>query len=310
MSDPFDNKTAAFYGAFVQAAYTMYKNAPDSLYPEPDGIPADYELGAWIHMSDFILTAKQPKFYGIVAHSKKDPNSRVIAIRGTEGAVEWVDDAAAIPTPFRQVPSAGRVASGFDRIYSSLAVVKRQLPGTKVAPTAAATATPAPQQNFSGSFLDQLDQEVTSREADRRPKTTAKTAAAKPGTRPTRTTVVTGHSLGAALATLFVMENHAKHKFDITTLCTFASPRVGNMEFVHTFNQIPITTWRMVNTPDLVPRLPPHIPILLDYGHVDLATAFDSSKIAPNNPLDWHIMETYLLLLSQVQAAAAPAPKP
>ena len=56
--------------------------------------------------------------------------------------------------------------------------------------------------------------------------------------RPKRLTTVAGLSLGAALATLFVMENDSKRKFDITTLCTFASPRVGKMEFVHLFNQL------------------------------------------------------------------------
>lgn len=37
------------------------------------------------------------------------------------------------------------------------------------------------------------------------------------------------------------MENREKNKFDISTVCTFASPRVGNAEFVNQFNQLPLT---------------------------------------------------------------------
>ncbi len=292
MGQPLDKQKAVFYGQFVQAAYAMYHNppGPDPLRPEPSGIPAGYELSAWIQMSDFIFDVKEPKFYGIVAHGVQDPDSRVIAIRGTEGAIEWLDDGAAIPVPFRQVPSAGRVAAGFDKIYDTLRVLKRPRPGAAAPNEAAAPET------FSGSFAEQLEQLAISREAERgisRP--------AEGHARPQRPTVVTGHSLGAALATLFVMENDAKRKFDLTTLCTFASPRVGNMEFVHLFNQLPINCWRIVNVRDAVPKLPPHIPILLDYGHVDLACSFDSSPFAKGNLSCWHAMETYLHSLDASQ---------
>jgi hypothetical protein len=286
MRQPLDKQKAVFYGQFVQAAYAMYHNpqSSDPLRPEPSGIPAGYELGAWIQMSDFIFDVSEPKFYGIVAHGIQNPNSRVIAIRGTEGAIEWIDDAAAIPVPFRQVPSAGRVAAGFDRIYDTLRVLKRRLPG------AAAPKEGAAPETFSGSFAEQLEQLAISREAERgvvRP-------TAEAHARPLRPTVVTGHSLGAALSTLFVMENDSKGKFDISTLCTFASPRVGNMEFVHRFNKLPIDSWRIVNVRDAVPKLPPHIPVLLDYGHVDLACPFDSSLFAKGNLTCYHAMETYL----------------
>jgi hypothetical protein len=286
LGQPLDNQGAYFFGQFVQAAYAMFKNpqSPDPLRPEPAGIPAGYELGAWIHMSDFILDVSELKFYGIVVHSLDEPDSRIIAIRGTEGAIEWMDDAAAIPVPFRQVPSAGRVALGFDKIYSTLRVVKRPLPG------AAARAMGAAPETFSGSFAEQLEQLAISRETERG----LTPPRAEGRARPKRPTSVVGHSLGAALATLFVMENDAKGKFDVTSLCTFASPRVGNMEFVHLFNRLPIDSWRIVNIRDIVPKLPPHIPIVLDYGHVDVACPFDSSGFAKNNPLCCHTMETYL----------------
>jgi hypothetical protein len=283
MGQPLNPQDAVLYGKFVLAAYTMFKNpVGDPLLPDPAGIPAGYELGAWIHMSDFFLDIVQPKFYGIIAHEVANPDSRIVAIRGTEGALEWIDDAAAVPVPFREVPSAGRVAYGFDKIYSTMKIIPRPLPG---APGEAKEAVPTV---LTGSFADQLEQLALIREAQRG-------VTAPPGrTRRQRDTVVTGHSLGGALTTLFVMENDSKRKFDIITLCTFASPRVGNMQFVHLFNKLPVNSWRIVNTRDVVPKLPPHFPILLDYGHVDAAYPFDSSKFAKNTLTCWHSMETYL----------------
>jgi len=289
MGQPLDKAKAFFYGQFVQAAYTMFRNPKggDPLRPEPDGIPEGYELGAWIHMTDFILTFKKPEFYGIACRKIDDPDWRIVAIRGTEGAIEWIDDAAALPTPFRQVPDTGRVASGFDRIYSSLKLVKRRLAEDQ-AVAAAAPGQPAPAETFAGSFAEQLDQLASSREMARGVRRSMAEA------RRPRPMVVAGHSLGAALATLFVMENDREKKFDITTSCTFASPRVGNLEFARAFDQLPIDSWRIVNTLDVVPKLPPHIPIVLEYDHVDTAYPFTSSDFAKNSLACWHAMETYL----------------
>src|ERR1700693_1150767 len=216
MGQPLDKEKAVFYGQFVQAAYTMFRDPQggDPLRPEPVGIPEGYELGAWIHMSDFILSLKEPEFYGIVCRKIVNPDWRIVAIRGTEGAIEWIDDAAALPRPFRQVPDTGRVASGFDKIYSSLKVVRRSLAEDRaMAVAAAAPGLPAPPETFDGSFAEQLDQLASSRELARGVRRSMAEG------RPLRPMVVIGHSLGAALATLFVIENDSKKKFDITNSC-------------------------------------------------------------------------------------------
>ncbi len=296
MGQPLDPSKAFFYGQFVQAAYTMFNNpqGADPLRPDPASIPDGYELGAWIQMSDFILNIVEPKFYGIVAHAIENPDARVIAIRGTEHLIEWFDDAFAIPIPFRQVPSAGRVAAGFDKIYSTLKVLKRTLPSERA--EMARTGAAAAPETFTGSFADQLEQLAISREVSRG---VAPSVAAGRRQRPT---VVTGHSLGGALTTLFVMENSSKHKFDISTLCTFASPRVGNQEFARLFDLLPIDAWRIVNTLDRVPMLPPHIPVVLEYDHVDTAYPFTSAGFAKNGLVCWHAMETYLHWLDATSA--------
>ncbi len=289
MGQPLDPGKAFFYGQFVQAAYTMFKNPQggDPLRPEPAGIPDGYELGAWIHMSDFILTLEKPEFYGIVVHGVENPDARIIAIRGTEGAIEWFDDAFAFLTHFRQVPAAGKVARGFDKIYSSLKVVKRKLAEDRALEAKAAPGAPAAPETFDGSFAEQLDQLANSRELARGVRRSAEEA------RPPRPMVVTGHSLGSALATLFVMENDSKKKFDITTSCTFASPRVGNTEFVRVFDALPIDSWRIVNTDDEVPKLPFRLP-LFDYQHVNTAYPFASDGFAKHSLVCCHAMETYL----------------
>ncbi|HTX16400.1 MAG TPA: lipase family protein [Candidatus Baltobacteraceae bacterium] len=290
MGQSLDKQKALLYGKFVLAAYTMFKNQnPDPLRPEPAGIPDGWEVGAWIHMSDFVLNLEEPKFYGIVAHEIANEDSRIIAIRGTEGPVEWLDDGDALLVPFHQVPATGRVSQGFDRIYGTLKVVRRPLPRPGVAPGGAAAAS----ETFAGSFAEQLDQLAVIREKERG------FAASAEGARRKRPTIVTGHSLGAALTTLFVMENADKRKFDITTSCTFASPRVGNMDFARPFNKLPIVSWRIFNKHDLVTKIPPHIPIVLDYEHVNDAYEINSSGYAKNNLLCWHEMQTYLHGLDQ-----------
>lgn len=64
----------------------------------------------------------------------------------------------------------------------------------------------------------------------------------------------TGHSLGAALATIAAARYGAQRP--VQGLYTFGSPRVGNRDFVQT---VPQNTQRFVNNNDLVARLPPPI---------------------------------------------------
>jgi hypothetical protein len=285
MGDPLDSAKAAFYGRFVAAAYDMFAVNEQDLRPAPKNIPAGWELSAWINMSDFFLQIEDPKFYGIVVHEITNPDNRIIAIRGTEGIIEWVDDAASIiMVPFKQAPSAGRVAFGFDKIYSSMKIV----PVPHVVPGHAVAAEP--EVELSGSFGDQLEQLAQRREAER-----GVDRQFAPGrTRRDRPTVVTGHSLGSALATLFVIEEAIKHKFDICLISTLASPKVGNLEFKHVFDALPLTSWRVVNIRDVVPKVPPTIPFILDYEHVAVAYPFDSWLFAKRNLSCYHSIDTYL----------------
>lgn len=102
------------------------------------------------------------------------------------------------------------------------------------------------------------------------------------------------HSLGAALATLYVVENMKKHTITHPVVCTFASPRVGDTTFVDTFNGFGLAAWRVVNAPDLVPNVPPDI---WGYRHVDAITLVDSTGAVQPTLACAHALTTYLHLL-------------
>lgn len=71
--------------------------------------------------------------------------------------------------------------------------------------------------------------------------------------------LITGHSLGAALAVL-AAPDVARNMPPNTTeprLITFAGPRVGVSDFAASFNALIESCYRVVNTLDIVPFLPP-----------------------------------------------------
>lgn len=67
---------------------------------------------------------------------------------------------------------------------------------------------------------------------------------------------ITGHSLGGALAVLAVPELAKKTRFWRPTMYSFAGPFVGNPRFAFLYRFSVGPSWRVVNTNDLVPKLP------------------------------------------------------
>ncbi|KAF7012961.1 hypothetical protein CFC21_027099 [Triticum aestivum] len=117
---------------------------------------------------------------------------------------------------------------------------------------------------------------------------------------------VTGHSLGAALATLNAVDMVA-HGVNVPpasskqppcpmTAFLFACPRVGNDSFKSVFASFDLLrAIHVKNKNDIVPTLPPE-----DFEYVDVATATlpintDRSKfLRPGNVLTYHNLECYL----------------
>jgi hypothetical protein len=87
---------------------------------------------------------------------------------------------------------------------------------------------------------------------------------------PSRPIWLTGHSLGAALATLAA---HQLGRDAVSALYTFGSPAVGDSTFA---SELDVPTFRFVNNSDLIPRLPPSLP-LEDYQPVGELHFIDSS---------------------------------
>ena len=273
----FDPAKAVLFGRLISAAYAMYRQNPGDLTPDPTpDFPGSYELTAWIQMQDFVLNNTTPSFYGFIAHNSQNPSQAVLAIRGTASEVEWWDDTNSLGmSPFR-VANCGNVALGFERIYATLEVVERSI----------ADHTTRNSLKHAGSFSAQVAEHLRRHAA-----VTSGAVAGEPSVE------VTGHSLGAPLATYYVAENALVHKTRNLGLYTFASPRVGDRDFVNVFNALDLTSWRIVNREDLVTRMPPGIPPTFLFQHVNAEEIYDSSGKVRPSPACRHALTTYLHLI-------------
>jgi hypothetical protein len=129
--------------------------------------------------------------------------------------------------------------------------------------------------------------------------------------------IVTGHSLGGALATLAAADLAISGI--AVKMYNFASPRTGSPAFAERFNQQIPVAWRAVNTEDLVATVPLSTPNLepgksahgllgvliglapkLDFEHVGTPVSFTSfhGSITAN-----HQMDTYLAALGAAKVA-------
>ncbi len=83
---------------------------------------------------------------------------------------------------------------------------------------------------------------------------------------------ITGHSLGSGLSTLAVPDvimhtDYTKQKLPVLHY-NLASPRVGSPEFASAYNGNKVPTYRVVNTCDIVPQVPPSVLGKLYFEHV------------------------------------------
>jgi triacylglycerol lipase len=105
------------------------------------------------------------------------------------------------------------------------------------------------------------------------------------GERNGKTIWFTGHSLGAALATI------AADRFgpgNVGGLYTFGSPRVGDDDFQASFAA---PCYRFVNNTDIVPHLPPP-GLLAKYSHVGALKFIDSTGGIVSDPTRFNIIDS------------------
>lgn len=98
--------------------------------------------------------------------------------------------------------------------------------------------------------------------------------------------VITGHSLGGAIATLVAQSlSHL-----LPEVITFASPRVGNTSFAERVNRL-VPIQRVFNTEDAVPNLPLAVTPIHTYTHVGTPIPFTKNvgDIRGNHSIDLYI---------------------
>lgn len=96
----------------------------------------------------------------------------------------------------------------------------------------------------------------------------------------------TGHSLGAALATLAVATLRSAEDKPVYGLYTFGQPRTGDRDFELRFNaDLKTRAFRFVNNNDIVPRVPPR---KFGYSHVGTFLYFDDEGELHSDPAWWY----------------------
>jgi hypothetical protein len=121
---------------------------------------------------------------------------------------------------------------------------------------------------------------------------------------PEKTLYVTGHSLGAALATLCAVDIAANTAFCSPSLFTYGSPRVGDPAFAKAFSRYVRSSYRTANLFDIVTYAPPSVYKLPKqekkyyYSHVQTLSSqhFQNGSAGAN-----HVISSYFTELSKLQ---------
>jgi hypothetical protein len=110
---------------------------------------------------------------------------------------------------------------------------------------------------------------------------------------------VCGHSLGGALATFLTLDVALNTSCRAPICYTYASPRTGDHAFAASYNVAVSSSYRIANRQDLVPKLPPILP--LPYEHVNTQYELNPppGKIKSTIPC-MHHLTTYLWLMGQL----------
>ena len=261
-----DLNKAILYGQLVNEAYKVptsdLKNrAGTTVTAERGPNKTTFDVIVSIYANDLAKDAKKTGPTDTVSIGlvlwQANTGEAVIAIRGTQGLLEWFQDAQ-IDTEKCPFTEAGDTEDGFTHMYKSFAV---SAPGGSSVTASLATIF---------------------------------------GSRQVNSLTICGHSLGGALATLQALDVAANSKFKNPTVYTYASPRTGDELFASTYDSKVPNTFRIVNTADLVPKLPLPPPYEHVHGEYKLSALkfFPPAVLVEPNPLCEHVLETYLHLLS------------
>lgn len=260
--------------ASIQAYNAFNKKQPDQ-YSGKVIPPDNYEfVECWTGVDAVFNKDKTVEIYGVVFRTKQSPYTYIFAFRGTDSTKDLIDDFGFDKTNFSpykksaasKVSSDVKVESGFYRIYSD-------------------------SDGTTPSMQDQVFTLVNKYNAS---------------DKPISQLYSTGHSLGCTLSTLFILDL-ALSKPDVNASSyNYASPRVGNQEFVDLYmKQKPqqssdTRTIRIQNVYDKVPCVPLKN---LDMKYVHLPYAYLVSFYRDNwtgkfDIVDNHSIQNYKTVLS------------
>src|SRR5271156_4045681 len=125
-----DVNEAIQYGQLVQAAYAVATNdltqrAGGSIDAQYDPLGRQYKIITTVYGNDLVTDLNVSRGNNIVSYGyvlQDQANNVVIAIRGTEGIVEWMHDAAFLQKPCPFLVGAGNTEDGFTTVYETLSV--------------------------------------------------------------------------------------------------------------------------------------------------------------------------------------------
>ena len=132
---------------------------------------------------------------------------------------------------------------------------------------------------------------------------------------------VTGHSLGAAMATIAAMDialfPTTRHIFRAIHLMGFASPRTGNAEFAAAVGKRFVGAWELMNYRDVIPHFPPRdvgynhaqqMGVLgPDDGQLSVVTEANFDIHWSADPVKYHHCTTYAAVLERLAGSVSMA---
>lgn len=221
---PLNPLVAIQYGILVQQAeavptdQTVF-NPGNTINVKYDAINVNYEVVTTFYGNDLATEVNPGRALAIVSFgfaAQDNAGNAVIAIRGTEGIEEWIQDARflAVKCPF--LAGAGLTEDGFTAVYESLRITKD--PTSKRLVDA-----------VKGPFFP------------------------RPVTSLTICGHSLGGALATLLALDVGANTGLGH---VLVAYTYASPRTGDPSFADTYNQVVPDTTRIANRLDIVPKLP------------------------------------------------------
>ena len=260
-----DFNQAIKFAQLVNAAYAVAPSTADPCGQSIDAGGTAYTVVSTVFDNDLATEMNPGRGDNIVSIGLvlqlTGGDDIVVAIRGTEGIYEWIQDAKFGMVPCGFAAAAGHTDDGFTCMYRSL----RNGSGSGPALAGALATLPYPR---------------------------AVTA--------TTPVMICGHSLGGALATLLALDVATNTAFKNIASYTYASPRTGDPTFVAVYNHMVPNTCRVANRVDIVPKLPlpplyGHVDALSEVNPVQLTPP--KILVRPDLACE-HILSTYLYLLS------------